>query len=328
MVEADLLFVELRGSPVSQDDVLRLAQKLDLHNHNTDATFELENDEWKLRHTVEKSLAALHDDDPDRHNRLINIRVFYETIMIWAIARLKRLEAIAALDDIQARLQDIWQHPDQHPDAFQKCWEFDGELHKAICEWSNHASLSLVVDIVQENLSTIGIARSQQDVRETWEEHEQILQGLRLDSTTMIEEAVDAHIRRACERWSWQTAVDRITNRAVADVRSRLRAKSGGLERAIRAAIEHLDATHDRLPLLKCDLAVEDLLLQQQYADQFVVYRDTISKDGNVPRLQKREIHLSADEWDEVEAFLETLPHEDRKEVKVEFQDDPELGSI
>lgn len=118
-----------------------------------------------------------------------------------------------------------------------------------------------------------------------------------------------------------------VVEQAVLDLRERTGRVSPQLEQAVQLAITDIKRkSGEQFSRWECDLAIESLFLQQQYADQFVVFNDHWeSRDGE--RRLLRQVLLHSCQWDDVVAYLAGLPPVSRSNVTVEYQPDPLRGA-
>ena len=117
-----------------------------------------------------------------------------------------------------------------------------------------------------------------------------------------------------------------IINQALDEVRKRLGRQSDELESAITSALKDVAQRYrGKIPLPGRDHLVEELLLQELYPAEFVVFIDHWIKPGKARRLI-RDVLSHHPNWDQANKFIDSLSPLQRQLVIIRYQQPPDAS--
>jgi len=157
---------------------------------------------------VTRAVEGIGAADSNELAQLIKLRVFFESIMSLDVAAdpTKRQSALLRLRRVQEKMYGLRRaKPFQHK-LFEEFWATDGEFHRELCLSSGQSHLAVAVDTVIRICKRFGRPKSQEDLDETLEEHEAIIDAIASehgeDSTLeAIVGSIERHVENALQRW-------------------------------------------------------------------------------------------------------------------------------
>ncbi len=161
-----------------------------------------------IRQIVSDAVNQIRASGPQEREQLVKLRVFFESIMGLDIAAdpAKRLSAVQRLRAVQVELYRLCEANLEGQEAFEIFWETDGEFHRQLCLCSGRSHLAVAVDTVVRLCKDFGRPRRREDLNQTLEEHEAIIDAIGSEhgEDSAIEAVVgpiEVHVEKACERW-------------------------------------------------------------------------------------------------------------------------------